>query len=165
MHFSSPITVPLSGSAYEKSPNPEGSRLIRLIMVEAGRIELPSEKDSLEASTGLGQVLISPEIRPCPGLLSGYTVFSSRLPTNGSSENQSDKFYIRGTYRTSVPRMRLSYLGSQSVIVVVVGNYINAAFNEASGASACNSGFNIPVETFAPPCQRTRPRSRATTCI
>ena len=26
-----------------------------------------------------------------------------------------------------------------------------AAFNEASGASACHFGFNIPVETNAPP--------------
>ena len=43
------------------------------------------------------------------------------------------------------------FLGSVSVVVIVVGNYFCAAFYEASGASACHFGFNIPVETNAPP--------------
>ena len=46
-----------------------------------------------------------------------------------------------------VPR-RLSGVG---VFVIVVGNYFVAAFYEASGASTCNSGFHVPVETSAPP--------------
>lgn len=44
-------------------------------------------------------------------------------------------------------------LGSVGIVVIVVGNYYFAAFYEASGASACNSGFHIHVETSAPPCQ------------
>jgi len=43
------------------------------------------------------------------------------------------------------------FLGSVSVVVIVVGNYFCAAFYEASGASTCNFGFHIPVETNAPP--------------
>ena len=42
-------------------------------------------------------------------------------------------------------------LRSVSVFVIVVGNYIFAAFNEASGASACRSGFYINVEANASP--------------
>lgn len=45
-------------------------------------------------------------------------------------------------------------LGSVGVVVIVVGNYCFAAFYEASGASACNSGFHIHVETSAPPSAR-----------
>ncbi len=42
-------------------------------------------------------------------------------------------------------------LGSKGVIVIVVGNYLCAAFYEASGASTCHNGFNIHVETNASP--------------
>lgn len=49
--------------------------------------------------------------------------------------------------------MVLPLLGSVGVVVIVVGNYIVAAFNEASGASACRSGFSINVETNASPCE------------
>lgn len=40
------------------------------------------------------------------------------------------------------------------VFVIVVGNYLCAAFYEASGASACHSGFHILVETSAPPVMK-----------
>ncbi len=42
-------------------------------------------------------------------------------------------------------------LSSVGVVVIVLGNYFDAAFYEASGASTCNFGFIIPVETNAPP--------------
>ena len=42
-------------------------------------------------------------------------------------------------------------LGSVGVFVIVVGNYCCAAFYEASGASTCNFGFHIHVETNASP--------------
>ena len=45
----------------------------------------------------------------------------------------------------------LHRLGGVGVGVIVVGNYWCAAFYEASGASTCNFGFLIPVETSAPP--------------
>jgi len=45
-------------------------------------------------------------------------------------------------------------LSSAGVFVIVVGNYLCAAFYEASGASTCRFGFNIPVETSAPPWLR-----------
>ena len=35
-------------------------------------------------------------------------------------------------------------LRSVGVVVIVVGNYFVAAFNEASGASTCNPGFQHP---------------------
>ena len=50
-------------------------------------------------------------------------------------------------YAVRVPRR----LRSVGVFVIVVGNYFVAAFYEASGASTCNFGFHIPVETNAPP--------------
>ena len=45
-------------------------------------------------------------------------------------------------------------LGSAGVVVIVVGNYFDAAFNEASGASTCNHGFQHPRRNHCAPIGR-----------
>ncbi len=48
--------------------------------------------------------------------------------------------------------LRHAALGSVGVgVIVLVGNYIVAAFNEACGTSTCDSGFHFHVETSASP--------------
>ena len=118
-------------------------------MVEAAGIEPASENVPHEASTGLGRVQSSSQVSPptrqpstsSPVFLAPFAASAVRCQPDEVTSHRS----IR---REPVRRGR--QLSSQSV-VVIVGNYFCAAFYEASGASACNSGFYVPVETSAPP--------------
>ena len=107
-------------------------------MVEAGGIEPPSEKDSREASTGLGWVsYLASGLAPNQGV---------RRPVHRKVSRVA-----RQTQRHASPIvLHLASLSGVSRFGVPL-NYYGAAFNEASGASAFHFGFNIPVETNAPP--------------
>ena len=82
------------------------------------------------------------------------------MPFPDRYQNDIDLMQCRRTGISGVLRIDViaeaikvpALLGSASVgVIVVVGNYLVAAFYEASGASTCHSGFHIPVETSAPP--------------
>ena len=127
-------------------------------MVEAGRVELPSANIPRKASTGLVQVLEF----AVPLLLNkrdttSHTEESHAFPLSHDRKNASlmrvaTKEYQVSSFVTCPLLGHNPYcLRSVGVFVIVLGNYIFAAFYEASGASTCNFGFTIHVETNAPP--------------
>ncbi len=121
------------------------------MVVEAGRVELPSEKGPRKASTGLVCVRIfASGVARRRASVSYPAVSSSRAsrseqtlasPMNWRLGDVSDV----GRFGVTVYAVRVpGCLRSVGVVVIVVGNYFVAAFNEASGASTCNPGFQHP---------------------
>ena len=125
--------------------------LLRLL-VEAGRVELPSEKGPRKASTGLVCVQ-GFRLGTCPqtGIRRLSRRDSSRTPrkeqTYASPMSLAPRRRIgrRPLQRDGLCAVRMpDCLRSVGVFVIVVGNYFVAAFYEASGASTCNHGFQHP---------------------
>ena len=79
--------------------------MLSLEMVEAGRIELPSENDQLVASTGLGQVLVLPCGSPLSKAPPGQSVKGSRRHGYGRTNRASLMGCVALTaYQTSADR-------------------------------------------------------------
>lgn len=120
--------------------------------MEAGRVELPSEKGPRKASTGLVCVQ-SFRLGICPQ--TGVRQLSRRDSSRAPRKEQTHASPISLALRRRIGRRPLQRDGlcavrmpgclrSVGVFVIVVGNYFVAAFYEASGASTCNHGFQHP---------------------
>lgn len=104
-------------------------------MVEAGGVEPPSENIPREASTGLCQELISPRWWPLTGRNTAISpVTSSRKTPVSTGLRQPDKFR-RSELSGMAPNDATAwavyaslFLGSVSVVVIVVGNYFGCRF-------------------------------------
>ena len=128
-----------------------------LLMVEAAGIEPASEKDPRATSTGLDWLCVSPRVGPPIRTRSASFLQDLTVAPASAGKRQPDEFAPHRRIRRQSDRRGHRggqvpcCLGSAGVSVIVVGNYIVAAFYEASGASACHYGFCNPVETSAPP--------------
>ena len=119
--------------------------------MEAGRVELPSEKGPRKASTGLVCVRVfASGLARRRASVSYPSVHSSRASRQEQTLASPMHWHLSdvsdvGRFGVTVYAVRVPCrLRSVGVFVIVVGNYFVAAFYEASGASTCNPGFQHP---------------------
>ena len=130
-------------------------------MVEAGRVELPSEKGPRKASTGLVcvRVFASGDARrrasfSYPAVSSSPAPREEKARTSPMGLTPRRRIRLQPLRRDDRGRQGAFRLGSVGVVVIVVGNYFDAAFNEASGASTCSHGFQHPRRNHCAPIRR-----------